>query len=80
MAAVVFHISQHRGARAAEFRVQPYLQNPAADAVTVRWLSELNQPCCLTVEIPFPLMNADGTVTGWERRTYDDAVRISADD
>lgn len=33
-----------------EFRVLPYLQNPACDAVTVRWLSESDQPGTLTVE------------------------------
>ena len=27
-----------------QFRVRPYLQNPAADAMTVRWLSETDEP------------------------------------
>lgn len=39
-------------AHAEEFRVRPYLQNPARDAITVRWLSEDNRPGVLTVELP----------------------------
>jgi len=31
-------------AGAAPFRVRPYLQNPAPDAMTVRWLSETGEP------------------------------------
>lgn len=27
-------------ARGQDFRVEPYLQNPTSDAVTIRWLSE----------------------------------------
>lgn len=37
---------------AEEFRVRPYLQNPAADAMTVRWLSNADKPGTLTVETP----------------------------
>lgn len=33
-----------------EFRVLPYLQNPAPDAITIRWLSNSNQPG--TVRLP----------------------------
>ena len=41
-----------RAASAESFRVQPYVQNPAQDAMTVRWLSDLNEPGVLTVESP----------------------------
>jgi len=34
---------------AAEFRVLPYVQNPASDAITVRWLSETNTPGVVTL-------------------------------
>jgi len=34
---------------AGEFRVLPYLQNPAPDAITVRWLSDANTPGTVTV-------------------------------
>lgn len=34
---------------ADEFRVLPYLQNPASDAITVRWLSEANEPGVVTI-------------------------------
>lgn len=37
---------------AAEFRVLPYIQNPAADAVTVKWFSNSNEPGELIVELP----------------------------
>jgi len=29
---------------AGDFRVRPYLQNPASDAMSVRWLSNSNAP------------------------------------
>ena len=35
---------------ATPFRVRPYLQNPAADAMTVRWFSETNQAGTLTCD------------------------------
>jgi hypothetical protein len=35
---------------AAPFRVRPYLQNPAPDAMTVRWLSEAASPGTLTCD------------------------------
>ena len=31
-------------AQAADFRVNPYLQNPTMDGVTVLWLSETPEP------------------------------------
>lgn len=34
------------------FRVLPYLQNPAQDAITVRWLSETAEPGTLQIETP----------------------------
>ena len=37
-------------ANAESFRVLPYVQNPAADAMTVRWLSDDQAPGILTVE------------------------------
>ena len=37
---------------ASDFRVQPYLQNPASSEMTVRWLSESKEPGVLTVEMP----------------------------
>lgn len=37
-------------AGAGEFRVLPYVQNPAPDAITVRWLSESGEPGTVTVE------------------------------
>lgn len=37
-------------APASRFRVRPYLQNPAADAMTVRWLSETDEPGRLTCD------------------------------
>lgn len=39
-------------ASAGEFRVLPYVQNPASDAITVRWLSEANAPGILSVDLP----------------------------
>jgi hypothetical protein len=36
-------------AAGAEFRVLPYLQNPATDAITVVWFSADNTPGILTV-------------------------------
>jgi hypothetical protein len=39
-------------ARAEPFRVLPYLQHPAPDAMTIRWLSETADPGVLTVETP----------------------------
>jgi hypothetical protein len=30
----------------------------------------------LTPVYVFPLMNDEGTVTGWERRTHDDVIRL----
>ena len=44
-----------QAARAAEpeestFRVRPYLQNPAADAMTIRWLSESSDPGTVTCD------------------------------
>ncbi len=39
------------GAACADsFRVRPYVQNPAEDAVTIRWLSGAGEPGMLTVE------------------------------
>ncbi|MFM1996408.1 MAG: hypothetical protein RLZZ111_795 [Planctomycetota bacterium] len=35
---------------ATAFRVRPYLQNPAADAMTIRWLSEAGDPGRVTVD------------------------------
>jgi len=35
---------------ATPFRVRPYLQNPAPDAMTVRWLSEAGNPGTLTCD------------------------------
>jgi 3',5'-cyclic AMP phosphodiesterase CpdA len=37
-------------ARADSFRVLPYVQNPAQDAMTVRWLSEAGEPGILTLQ------------------------------
>ncbi len=37
-------------ASADSFRVLPYVQNPARDAMTVRWLSDAGEPGLLTVE------------------------------
>jgi hypothetical protein len=37
---------------AEAFRVFPYVQNPAADAMTVRWLSNAEAPGTLTVQTP----------------------------
>lgn len=37
-------------ARSDEFRVRPYLQNPATDGMTVRWLSSSNRPGTVRVE------------------------------
>ncbi len=39
-------------ARGDAFRVLPYVQNPAKDAMTVRWLSETGEPGVLTVQTP----------------------------
>lgn len=41
-------------AAANGFRVTPYLQNPAADAMTVRWLTDSDQPGQLTVTAQHP--------------------------
>src|SRR4051812_21143218 len=38
--------------QADSFRVSPYLQNPAPDAITIRWLSNDNSPGELIVETP----------------------------
>lgn len=37
-------------ARADSFRVLPYVQNPTPDAITVRWLSDAEEPGVLTIE------------------------------
>lgn len=37
-------------ASAESFRVLPYVQNPAQDAMTIRWLSDESEPGVLTVE------------------------------
>ncbi len=37
-------------ASADPFRVRPYVQNPARDAITIRWLSDTGEPGMLTVE------------------------------
>src|SRR5437868_6348905 len=39
-------------AQAESFRVFPYLQNPTQEAITVRWLSDSEDPGILTVETP----------------------------
>ncbi|MFO1093830.1 MAG: metallophosphoesterase family protein [Planctomycetaceae bacterium] len=39
-------------ASAGEFRVLPYIQNPAPDAMTVRWLSESATPGVLSIKLP----------------------------
>jgi 3',5'-cyclic AMP phosphodiesterase CpdA len=39
-------------ARGESFRVLPYVQNPAQDAMTVRWLSDGGEPGVLTIETP----------------------------
>ena len=39
-------------APADEFRVQPYVQNPSLDAMTIRWLSNDHAPGELTVDLP----------------------------
>lgn len=50
---VAVAISAMSGICAAEsFRTLPYLQNPAPDAITVRWFSNDDQPGLLTVEMP----------------------------
>lgn len=36
-------------AAAQDFRVEPYLQNPASDSVTIRWLSETGSPGTLSI-------------------------------
>lgn len=41
---VVVGLVSVAGALAGDFRVQPYLQNPAGDAMSVRWLSNSNAP------------------------------------
>jgi hypothetical protein len=38
--------------QAESFRVRPYVQNPAPDAMTIRWLSNQNEPGTLTVDSP----------------------------
>lgn len=35
--------------RAGEFRVRPYVQNPAADAMTIRWFTQSSEPGTVTV-------------------------------
>lgn len=45
------------GVQAESFRVLPYLQHPARDAISIRWLSEKSDPGVLTVKTP------DGTRT-----------------
>lgn len=37
---------------ASPFRVRPYLQNPASDAITVCWFSHAEEPGQITVETP----------------------------
>ncbi|MCX7428101.1 MAG: metallophosphoesterase [Planctomycetia bacterium] len=39
----------HSPAAAADFRVNPYLQNPAQDAMTVTWFTQTNTPGSLNV-------------------------------
>lgn len=38
--------------RSEAFRVLPYVQNPAPEAMTIRWLSNAEEPGLLTVETP----------------------------
>lgn len=49
---LVLGVWQGGAARADSFRVLPYVQNPAPDAMTVRWLSEAETPGVLSVETP----------------------------
>ena len=58
---------------AAAFRVRPYLQNPAPDAMTIRRLSDDGTPG--TVRIAGrELVSAPGTILTWEHREYADVV------
>ena len=47
---LVVAVAACHAAVAGEFRVLPYMQNPASDAMTVRWLSESDAPGTLTVD------------------------------
>ena len=42
--------ASHSPAEGADFRVNPYLQNPAQDAMTVTWFTQTNTPGSLSVE------------------------------
>jgi hypothetical protein len=33
-----------------DFRVEPFLQNPASDAITIRWLSESGDPGLVVID------------------------------
>ena len=52
LAAIVLGVWGLSEAHAESFRVRPYLQNPAQDAMTIRWLSEEKIPGELTLETP----------------------------
>jgi hypothetical protein len=59
-------------ASAGEFRVLPYVQNPAPDAMTVRWLSESNEPGMLTIVTAtgaqqLPSTPVEATALGYSR-------------
>lgn len=38
--------------RAEEFRVRPYLQNPTTEEISIRWLSNSEEPGIVTVNLP----------------------------
>ncbi|WP_397568184.1 metallophosphoesterase [Schlesneria sp. T3-172] len=52
LAAMALGLLTQGDLRADSFRVRPYLQNPAKDAMTIRWLSEDETPGELMVETP----------------------------
>ena len=41
-----------QGVSAESFRVRPYLQHPTADAISLRWLSAVDEPGVVTVQTP----------------------------
>ena len=57
---VVLAVSASLTAVADDFRVQPYLQNPSSDGITIRWFSE--SAVAATVEIDGRTFNSSPVV------------------
>jgi hypothetical protein len=48
--AAVLALLSGGNAVAQDFRVEPYLQNPSSDAITIRWLSETSDQGSVSID------------------------------